>query len=300
MRVSWSRLGQRNRPSKTLSRGPSRGPFRLGGGTSLRSSPRSSRREDSRRPASCAWLTNGQNGGPLGKGEERPLGSQSGGKRLSRQQSRRSVQSQVEARLSSERSCIQFGQLSACTALPDAVYQACLSRCINARDENLKATVPREQAACEAHYIESSGHGPFGCSLAGAITGVDVEKLSADFRAARQGRYGPELDALLKQSDGQFLASMQSGCTKACNERGPNVAAIAKQGAGLITAYKRCMMAADSTPEARKLDAYEVDLYCDYLHKADVRCRTASRCDWLESYSAMRCTYASTGVDRCE
>jgi hypothetical protein len=113
-------------------------------------------------------------------------------------------------------------------------------------------------------------------------------------------RDGAMLDRLFKQSNAQFLGELQTDCTKACNARGRDTIAIQKQGDALVTSYKRCMVAADSTLEARKLAAYEEDLYCDYFHKADARCRAASRCDRLEELSSLQCTYASPGIDRCQ
>jgi hypothetical protein len=50
----------------------------------------------------------------------------------------------------------------------------------------------------------------------------------------------------------------------------------------LVRGYKFCMVAADSTYEARKLNAYERTLYLEYLQRADARCRQKNRCDWAE------------------
>jgi hypothetical protein len=51
------------------------------------------------------------------------------------------------------------------------------------------------------------------------------------------------------------------------------------------------MVAADSSLEARRAQAYESTLYKEFLEKADSKCRAGSRCDWLEGFSTFRCTY---------
>ena len=213
------------------------------------------------------------------------------------------VRARVAARVNADRSCMQSGELSICAMLPDErVAKACYSRCINARETGMQATAEREQGACEASYVEAGGRGRFTCILAGAIPGIDLDdaKFEARMKVATQARDLAGIDELAKQSDGQFLWNLQTDCTKACNERAPKALAAQKQGSALVTAYKRCMIAADSTLETLKLAVYERDLYCDNLQKADARCRAANRCDWIEQFSDMRCLYTSPGADRCQ
>jgi hypothetical protein len=57
------------------------------------------------------------------------------------------------------------------------------------------------------------------------------------------------------------------------------------------------MVSADSTREARKLAAFERELYCGYLARANTRCRAANRCDWIEEHLDVGCTYVSPGID---
>jgi hypothetical protein len=213
------------------------------------------------------------------------------------------VRARVAARVNADRSCMKSGEVSICAMLPDEkVAKACSSRCIKARETGMHATAEREQDACEASYIEAGGRGKFSCILPGAIPGIDLDsaKFEARMKAATQARDLAEIDELAKESDGQFLWNLQTDCTKACNERAPKLLAAQKQGSALVTAYKRCMMAADSTLETLKLAVYETGLYCDNLQKADARCRAASKCEWIERFSDIRCTYASPGVDRCQ
>jgi hypothetical protein len=51
------------------------------------------------------------------------------------------------------------------------------------------------------------------------------------------------------------------------------------------------MVAADSTALARKYQAYDADLYADLLSKANVACRATNRCDWVEKYGSIPCSY---------
>jgi hypothetical protein len=209
------------------------------------------------------------------------------------------ARARVAARVNAERSCTQSGEVSICAMLPEAkAFAACYSQCVDARETAMHTAAEREQDACEASYIEAGGRGKFTCTLPGAVPGVDLDvaKFESGMKAAIKAHDLGALNALVKQSDGQFLATLQADCTKACNERAPKLLAVQKQGPALVTAYKRCMVAADSMLEARKLNAYESELYCDYLHKADAKCRAASRCDWLEQFSTLACTYASPGV----
>ena len=212
---------------------------------------------------------------------------------------RAGVRGQVDAFLDAETSCIDFGKISDCARLPVEVFQTCVTRCISTRELKRDETVEQEQSSCESRFVEKGGHGNFACSIPGALSEVDAAKTQSEFNGAMQAHDGPALDATLKRADGSFLAKSQQTCTKACNERGPNLLAVRKQGPELVNAYKRCMMTADSTREARKLDAYEADLYCGYVQRADAKCRTADRCDWVEQYSNMVCNYASQGADRC-
>lgn len=104
---------------------------------------------------------------------------------------------------------------------------------------------------------------------------LEAEMKAALFTALKT-HDGANLDALVKRSDARFLTLLKRDCTKKCLERGPQVLTAMKQGPTLVTAYKRCVVAADSTLEARKLSAYETDLYCDYMAKANQRCRRGS------------------------
>jgi hypothetical protein len=213
------------------------------------------------------------------------------------------ARARVAARVNAGRSCIQSGEVSICVMLPDQkVASACYSQCIDARETAMHTAADREQDACESRYIEAQGRGKATCTLPGAMEGIDLDAatFNARMKAAILARDLDAIDALIKQSDGQFLWDLQTDCTKACNDRASKLLAIQKQGPAFVAAYKRCMVAADSTLEARKLAVNDTDLYCDYLQKADTRCRAANRCEWIEQLSDMRCTYASPDVGRCQ
>jgi hypothetical protein len=215
---------------------------------------------------------------------------------------RADIEARVAARLDAERDCTSLGNASACVALPDLkLRQKCLSACLDAREKQAHAAVENEQAACELRFIEAKGRGKFACTLPDAAGApVDASQVEAQVKAALQSKDGAALDEAMRTSAVQLAQVLQAACTKRCNERAPHVATAEKQAPGLVTGYKRCMVAADSTREARKLDAYEADLYCDYIRKADAKCRAASRCDWLEDYSVLECTYLSPGVEHCQ
>jgi len=66
------------------------------------------------------------------------------------------------------------------------------------------------------------------------------------------------------------------------------------QGEQIVTAYKKCMMAVDSTREARKYEAYDRELYDQLMAKTQARCRFSHRCDWLEQHSdEWQCAYGN-------
>jgi hypothetical protein len=113
------------------------------------------------------------------------------------------------------------------------------------------------------------------------------------FRQALNDAKGPWDDAPLDAVFARWIPSVlqlrEGACTATCNAHGR----AAKEGPGLVHAYKLCMVAADSTLEARRLQAYESTLYKEFLEKADNKCRASSRCDWLEGSSTLRCTYDS-------
>jgi hypothetical protein len=96
------------------------------------------------------------------------------------------------------------------------------------------------------------------------------------------------------------LAARIGDCSHKCAAAGPAAveearerARVERDGPELVLAYKRCMVVADSTPLARKYQAYDDDLYADLLGKANAVCRRTSRCDWLEKYGngTLACSY---------
>ena len=71
------------------------------------------------------------------------------------------------------------------------------------------------------------------------------------------------------------------------------------QAEALIANYDLCMVKADASEAARKLDANHTEVYCAYLSQADAKCRRASKCDRLETLTDFRCRYASAAVESC-
>jgi len=101
------------------------------------------------------------------------------------------------------------------------------------------------------------------------------------------------LDTAFAQSVSTCLQFRDLACTTICNERVRNGLRAEKEAPDLVRKFKFCMVAADSTLEARKLEAYEGTLYREYIGRAEQKCRTTDRCEWLEQFSALRCTYDS-------
>jgi hypothetical protein len=206
----------------------------------------------------------------------------------------------VRAFLSAEQTCFHLGQTSECLALVgDTAKNRCFLRCVDARETFAHSAASAEQAACESRYVQASGRGQIACSLPGASSAVDTATISQHLKQALSAADPGKIDVAIQESDAAFAFVLQKECTKKCLERGGDLLSVARQGPALIASYKRCMVAADSTPEARKLNAYETDLYCDYLAKAATRCRAAGRCDWVEKFSDQECSYVSPGVGVC-
>jgi hypothetical protein len=165
----------------------------------------------------------------------------------------------------------------------------------------MKRSADDEKSACIERFVDAKGKGRFSCALQGVpLKPENSAALEAEMKtalpAALKARNGSALDALTARSDAQFLTVLQGDCTKSCVERGPNALLALTQGPTLVNSYKRCMVQADSTREARKLQAYETDLYCEYLGKANDRCRSANKCDLVEGGSDLECTYVSPGT----
>lgn len=103
------------------------------------------------------------------------------------------------------------------------------------------------------------------------------------------------------KGDGAAVPPEKLSCVAACKEiveQDRNAARererAAAQAQKLVTAYKKCMMAVDSTLEARKYEAYDRELYDQLMSKTDGRCRAANKCDWLEKYSEeWQCAYGN-------
>ena len=197
---------------------------------------------------------------------------------------------------------------AACTTLqrPSVCYPshadattggACLGKClaaIHAHADELKAAALQ---ACEAKVVEADGKARFTCGTTStASKREDPVKLEALFSEAVRSRNLTELDAVVARIIAGDAIDREIACTTACNDRGRSRIRAPKEAPALVRAYKLCMVRTDSTPEARKFAAYDRDLYEDLIEKANDRCRTASKCDWLEEFSNLECTYGGRGM----
>jgi len=216
------------------------------------------------------------------------------------------VNLRINDRKSAEQACSD-GRASACVGLkPEKLSQLCFQRCFSAHDRAIKAEAAHARSVCEQEYVDSKGKDVHECKIDNALEdpGADVAALETRLRdgleKALLSRDANALDKLFGEAQALDRFRLKKKCTAACRKRGPELAAAVLQGPALITAYKRCMVAADSTQEARKWAAYERDLYCGHLARANQSCRTAHRCDWVESHVELQCTYVSPGVGDCD
>lgn len=195
--------------------------------------------------------------------------------------------------------CAASKTLSTCMGAPKEESGACVEGCIRLQFADIQEASEQEQRTCIRRYIADAGRTPARCTLAGAVDPPPAAPSSAEVATAVRSGERLAVDALGDRLRARLLSLQQGSCTKACAHDAPLSLAAVRQAPALIAQYKRCMMTADSTREARKLAAYERDLYCDYLRKADGRCRDASKCDLLEEGSDQECRYASPGVGMC-
>lgn len=217
------------------------------------------------------------------------------------------VNQRISERRSAELECARDGRVSVCIDLqPQALSKLCMQRCFAARDGAVRAEVAQARSACEQEYIESKGKGIHECRVNGALdeheaeAGALEQRVRDELERAIKARDGAALDKALLEAEALDRLRLREKCTIACRTRGPELFSASARAPALIAAYKRCMVAADSTHEARKLAAYERDLYCAYLSRANRACRAANRCDWVESLVDAQCTYASPGIGDCD
>jgi hypothetical protein len=240
---------------------------------------------------------------------------------------------EVSAALAAALNCAAEIRPSLCANDDATKARACLDACIAAVDQSQQSAATDAESSCENRLSEGKGpltcglvtlphafknafknSGPdtlllFGRTLllvddfdtfmkgGDSTLGEFLNKLGAgtakklrdEMRDGKGPWDGVTLDAVFAQWITSVLQGREAVCTATCNERGR----ASKDAPGLVHAYKLCMVAADSTPEARRLQAFENTLYRDFLEHADSKCRARSRCDWLESFSTARCTYDS-------
>lgn len=213
------------------------------------------------------------------------------------------IQAQVQIRNTALETCSATGKYSACLGLSaKGLRDWCVSRCVRKRDATAKAAAQAAQDHCEARFVQSQGRGRFACTIAhadGSPAPADNSAAERNIEAMFKSGDPALMDKAAQRSDTLFANQLQAQCTQQCNERGPELLDVARKGPGLVRAYKRCMVAADSTRKARKLQAYETSLYCEHLARANARCRRKHRCDWVEEYSTLQCAYDSPGVSQC-
>lgn len=213
---------------------------------------------------------------------------------------RKAVEDRTKAFLEGEKACAERGAFSGCLAF-EATRDGslCIKHCLEDRIAKVVTDEKGQLVACIETYVTSGGKKRGSCAIEGAVRDIPATPSIDDVAAAVRAKDAPALDAIGRRFDAFVASKEQDACAKECVDRAPKVLAATRQAPSLVVAYKRCMVAADSTSEARKFAAYERELYCAYLKAADARCRTANRCDWVEEYSDMECGYASPGTGDC-
>lgn len=238
---------------------------------------------------------------------------------------------EVSAALAAAVNCAAEIRPSLCANDDATKARACLDACIAAVDQSQQSAATDAESSCESRLSEGKGalacglvtspptikkaFGPDTLLLFGrtpllvddfdtfmqggdSLLGRALDKVGGSgaalkFRQSLKDANAPwdnaTLDAAFARLIPLVLQLREAACTTTCNEHGR----AAKEAPGLVHAYKLCMVAADSTLAARRLQAYESTLYSEFLEHADSKCRASSRCDWLESFSTARCTYDS-------
>lgn len=172
--------------------------------------------------------------------------------------------------------CLRELSTRVCAEAPEGTPEEWVARCPKDCSWGIDIAITNAfnsaKTACMTRYTEASGKGSFTCDV-----------------------HFPETADL----KGEALAARVGTCSADCVKDGPAALARAKEAAraaqqapDIIRAYKRCMVEADSTPTARKFDAYDHDLYIDLLEKANASCRRSGKCDWIEKLEVGECGYA--------
>lgn len=159
---------------------------------------------------------------------------------------------------------------------PVGSVQKCQTDCQMAIDKELLKRAADSFTEC----VGADGPVAATCNL--------VLPADADPRGTGIGEFAPALE------------KAKSACSELCSkQRGENLATAAdrkraaEQGSSLVLAYKRCMVATDSTVQAVRYRLYDRDLYDNLMQSTNDRCRAGSKCDWLEKYSQeFACEYS--------
>jgi hypothetical protein len=122
-----------------------------------------------------------------------------------------------------------------------------------------------------------------------ALAQADEQRAAeAERRAASSANAAAALEAIRKADEATAKADKERAARAAAYAASPegkaeaaDLARRTEDGARIVRAYKVCMVAANSTREARRLQVYETSLYCEYIKRAADRCHAASQCDRL-------------------
>ena len=178
--------------------------------------------------------------------------------------------------------CFQFANQTSASA--------CFEQCIGKIDDAENKRLEQVQAACEERVIADKATKPMACGFGRPGPREDEKTVLAALARALKTR-SSDTNAVAARAFALDTAKREASCTEDCNSRGKSRVRAPIEGPGLVRQYKVCMVNADSTMEARKFALYERDLYDELIAAADKRCREASKCRWVETFSSLTCTY---------
>lgn len=166
--------------------------------------------------------------------------------------------------------------------------------CYDANDPAFLARMAAEKKAREDAAREAK-----------AEDAADAARLIATLAAETAAQAARDAHAATPEGRAEAAAQAARDARDAAEVAAADAAVVAEleKAHGLIRGYKRCMVSADSTLEARRLNAYERTLYSEYLQQANANCRAANRCDWVEKITGADpstdtgCSYNSPGVN---
>jgi len=109
----------------------------------------------------------------------------------------------------------------------------------------------------------------------------------------RQAACKVDLPSTAVESRRSRVNDLLTDCSKTCSKEAPEFVRAKKAGAGLVANYKQCMSTVLNSAAARKMKGSDDAAYNDLFGRTDVRCRPLGRCDWVEKYTELQCSFTA-------